>query len=114
MGNKENFRKMQHAGEVQEMLTKLVNHTLTSYGEVGIYDPKKLAAIDFLNKPELLVELVGSSNNRNSRRGGLSSDNPHMALMTDVTVRWMQYMIDRKFPPLTPHHTQVHKSFTPI
>lgn len=29
-----------------------------------------------------------------------------MQLMTDITQSWMQYMIDRKFPPLTPHHTQ--------
>jgi len=101
VNNKENFKKMQFAGEVQEMLSKLVNHTLTEYGEVGIYDPQKLAEIDFLNKPDLLVKLVSASKERRSKQ-----DNPHMLLMTDITVRWMQYMIDRKFPPLTPHHTQ--------
>jgi len=101
VNNKENFKKMQYAGEVQEMLTKLVNYTLNEYGEVGIYDPEKLAEIDFLNKPELLVKLVSSSKDRRSKQ-----EKPIMQLMTDITVRWMQYMIDRKFPPLTPHHTQ--------
>jgi len=101
VNNKENFKKMQFAGEVQEMLSKLVSRTLDDYGEVGIYDPEKLAEIDFLTKPELLVELVSSSKDRWGER-----DNPHMRLMTDITVRWMQYMIDRKIPPLTPHHTQ--------
>merc|ERR1719502_378730 len=26
--------------------------------------------------------------------------------MTEVTSQWMQYMIDKGFPPLSPHHTQ--------
>ena len=29
-----------------------------------------------------------------------------MQLMTDVTTKWMQHMVEQKFPPLTPHHTQ--------
>lgn len=101
VNNRDNFRKMQYASEVQEMLTKLVNYTLAEYGDVGIYDPEKLAEIDFLNKPELLVDLVSSGKNRQSKQ-----EKPIMQLMTDITVRWMNYMIDRKFPPLTPHHTQ--------
>lgn len=27
-------------------------------------------------------------------------------MMTEVTTEWMKYMVDKKFPPLTPHHTQ--------
>ena len=29
-----------------------------------------------------------------------------MQLLTDVTTKWMQLMVDKKYPPLTPHHTQ--------
>ena len=54
--------------------------------------------MDFLNQPELLVALVAES-----AGGGVSED---MAKMKEVTVSWMQYMISRNFPPLTPHHTQ--------
>ena len=32
-----------------------------AYGEVGIFDPEKLATIDFLNQPELLLALVSES-----------------------------------------------------
>lgn len=103
VGNKENYKKMANAREVQEMMTQLINFTLSAYGDVGIYDPKKLAEIDFLNQPQLLVDLVMESNERASRRAGR---NVHMKMMTEVTTTWMQYMIDRKFPPLTPHHTQ--------
>ena len=85
------------------MMTELINFTLSTYGDVGIYDPKKLAELDFLNQPELLINLVTQSNERASRRSGR---NKHMALITEITSEWMQYMIDRKFPPLTPHHTQ--------
>eukprot|EP00966_Prymnesium_polylepis_P167168 3864451-Prymnesium_polylepis.1 len=103
VSNKENFKKMPNAREVQDMMSKLIDFTLGAYGEVGIYDPKKLAELDFLNQPELLVNLVMESNDRKSRRDGR---NKHMQMMTEVTTKWMQYMIDRKFPPLTPHHTQ--------
>ena len=68
---------------------------------MGIYDPAKLAEIDFLNKPEQLVELVSGSRSRKSRAGKMD-----MLLLTDITTKWMQYMVDRQFPPLTPHHTQ--------
>lgn len=26
--------------------------------------------------------------------------------MTEITTKWMQMMVDKKYPPLTPHHTQ--------
>ena len=29
-----------------------------------------------------------------------------MILLTDITTKWMQLMVDKKYPPLTPHHTQ--------
>ena len=29
-----------------------------------------------------------------------------MIKMSETTSKWMQYMISRNFPPLTPHHTQ--------
>jgi hypothetical protein len=29
-----------------------------------------------------------------------------MLMMTEVTAKWMDLMIERGFPPLTPHHTQ--------
>ena len=31
---------------------------------------------------------------------------PEMLLLTDVAMHWMRCMIDKNFPPLTPHHTQ--------
>ena len=62
------------------------------YGDVGIFDPAKLAEIDFLNKPELLVDLVTQSKGRASR-----VDKPDMLLMTEVTSQWMQFMVDKKF-----------------
>ena len=71
------------------------------YGEIGIFDPAKLASIDFLNQPELLVKLVSQSAGRDSRKFKLE-----MIKMTEVTQKWMEYMIARSFPPLTPHHTQ--------
>ena len=58
VGNKDNFRKMPNASEIQSMLSKLVQETLDAYGNVGIYDPEMLAEIDFLNQTELLVDLV--------------------------------------------------------
>ena len=67
MGNKDNFRKMPNASEIQAMLSKLVQETLDAYGNVGIYDPEMLAEIDFLNQPELLVDLVSKSKGRESR-----------------------------------------------
>ena len=103
VGNPENYKKMPNPREVQQMMTTLIDFTLSAYGEVGIYDPKKLAELDFLNQPQLLVDLVMESNDRASRKAG---KNQHMRMMTEVTTRWMEYMIDRKFPPLTPHHTQ--------
>ena len=31
---------------------------------------------------------------------------PGMLLMTEITTQWMQMMVERQYPPLTPHHTQ--------
>ena len=56
--NKENFKKMPNPAGVQEMLKNLVADTFFAYGNVGIFDPAQLADIDFLNQPELLVDLV--------------------------------------------------------
>ena len=95
-----NRRQRGSADEV-EAVGKLVEQTLTAYGNVGIYDPAKLADIDFLNKPELLVDLVSGSRHRESR-----VMKPDMQLLTEVTTKWMQLMVDKKYPPLTPHHTQ--------
>ena len=44
--------------DAHEVVSTLVKDTLFAYGEVGIYDPERLAEIDFLNHPEELVELV--------------------------------------------------------
>ena len=99
--NGNNFRKMPNAKEVQKLLTTLVDLTLRQYGEVGIFDPEKLAEIDFLNQPQLLVDLVSASKSRESRAG-----KEDMQLLTTVTTKWMEFMIEKKFPPLTPHHTQ--------
>ena len=79
------------------MLTSLIGASFAAYGDVGIFDPEKLAHIDFLNQPEELVKLVMES-------GG--SESTDMLKMKEVTRNWMQYMISRNFPPLTPHHTQ--------
>ena len=51
--------------------------------------------------PELLVKLVQGSKHRMSR-----VEQADMQMMTEVTIEWMKYMVDKKFPPLTPHHTQ--------
>ena len=53
------------------------------------------------NKPEELVNFVAASKSRASR-----ADKADMLLMTDVTTKWMSFMIEKNFPPLTPHHTQ--------
>eukprot|EP00966_Prymnesium_polylepis_P305150 7051674-Prymnesium_polylepis.1 len=74
---------------------------MSAYGDVGIFDPEELAKIDFLNRPELLVQLVQGSKSRQSR-----VEKVDMQMMTEVTTEWMRYMVDKKFPPLTPHHTQ--------
>jgi len=66
---------------------------------VGIFDPARLAEIDFLNQPDLLVQLVTESTY-------LHTGKEDMLKMTEVTKNWMNYMISRSFPPLTPHHTQ--------
>ena len=71
--------------------------TFAAYGPVGIFDPERLADIDFLNQPDLLIQLVSESADADSR---------DMTKMKEVTTNWMQYMISRNFPPLTPHHTQ--------
>ena len=89
------------SGEAHDIVNSLVKDTLFTYGDVGIYDPERLAEIDFLNKPEQLVDLVAQSKNRSSR-----AQKKDMQLLTDVTTMWMQLMVDKKYPPLTPHHTQ--------
>ena len=99
--NVNNFKKMPNAKEVQKLLQTLLQLTLAQYGEVGIFDPEKLAEIDFLNQPQLLVDLVAASKNRASRVG-----KDDMQLLTTVTTKWMEFMVEKKFPPLTPHHTQ--------
>ena len=96
--DKANFVRLPHAKKQLEVLTGLIGATFAAYGDVGIYDPERLAKVDFLNQPELLVALVAESTG-----GGVSED---MVKMKEVTVSWMQYMISRNFPPLTPHHTQ--------
>lgn len=53
VSNKDLFKKVPFASEAQDMLSRLLNCTLLEYGDVGIYDPEKLAEIDFLNKPEV-------------------------------------------------------------
>ena len=93
--------RLRGTSEDKEVLKQLVAETLASYGDVGIYDPKQLAEIDFLNKPELLVGLVDSSRHRQSR-----ALKPDMQLLTEVTTKWMQLMVERSYPPLTPHHTE--------
>ena len=47
------------------------------------------------------MALVSESKNRQSRVG-----KDDMQLLTEVTTKWMEFMIAKKFPPLTPHHTQ--------
>ena len=96
--DKNNFVRVPHAKKQLEVLTILINSTFQAYGDVGIFDPEKLATIDFLNQPELLLKLVSESSG-----DGMSID---MAKMKEVTENWMRYMISRNFPPLTPHHTQ--------
>ena len=53
-----------------------------------------------MNHPEELVELVSQS------KAGRAAQKKDMQLLTEVTTQWMQLMVDKKYPPLTPHHTQ--------
>ena len=94
-------RRLRGSTEEHETIGRLVQEALASYGHVGIFDPERLAEIDFLNQPELLVELVSRSRKRESR-----ALKPDMQLLTEVTTKWMQLKVDQNFPPLTPHHTQ--------
>ena len=84
--NANNFRKMPNAKEVQKLLTTLVDLTLRQYGEVGIFDPEKLAAIDFLSHPEQLVALVVESKERQAARSDSNAD-PHPALRVQAPTR---------------------------
>ena len=95
------YRKAPHGAEAQALVRQLVTATLQAYGDVGMFDPTKLAQIDFLNQPELLVDLVAASKEEPARQG-----KPDLQLLSDVTAHWMRTMIERKYPPLTPHHTQ--------
>ena len=108
VSNKENFRRMPHSAEAQAMLAIFVRDTLASYGDVGIFDPDQLAEIDFLTHPEELIKLVTQSQDRQSRA---EAEIGYMALMTAITAKWMQHMMDQKFPPLAPHHTQVETAY---
>ena len=94
-------KKSWGSNETQSIMTNLVQDTLAAYGNTGIYDPEMLAEIDFLNKPQELVELVAKSKSRESR-----ALKPDMQLLTEVTTKWMELMVEKKSPPLTPHHTQ--------
>ena len=94
-------KKAWGSNETQTIMKNLVQDTLTAYGNTGIYDPEMLAEIDFLNHPELLVDLVAKSKQRESR-----ALKPDMQLLTEVTTKWMELMVEKKYPPLTPHHTQ--------
>ena len=89
--------RLPHAKKQLEVLTHLIGGTFGAYGDVGIFDPEKLATIDFLNQPDLLIQLVTETS---------GADSVDMLKMKEVTQNWMQYMISRSFPPLTPHHTQ--------
>ena len=86
--DRQNFVRIPHAKKQLEVLTELIQAVFNAYGTVGIFDPTKLAEIDFLNQPELLVQLVTESASRSSRKFKLD-----MLKMTEVTKNWMQYMI---------------------
>ena len=94
-------RRRRRGGGGAALLDALVSAALAEYGDVGIYDPTELAEIDFLNHPEQLVQLVSDCTKRASRLM-----KPGMLLMTEITSQWMQMMVERQYPPLTPHHTQ--------
>ena len=49
--DKNNFVRIPHAKKQLEVLTALIGSTFEAYGDVGIFDPEKLADIDFLNQP---------------------------------------------------------------
>ena len=44
--DKSNFSRIPHAKKQLEVLTNLIHRTFDAYGEVGIFDPEKLATID--------------------------------------------------------------------
>ena len=74
-----NARNANFTGEAHDIMSGLVKETLFAYGDVGIYDPERLAEIDFLNHPEELVALVGQSKHRQSR-----VHKPDMQLLTEL------------------------------
>ena len=67
--DKANFARIPHAKRQLEVVSHLVRRTFDAYGEVGIYDPERLATIDFLNQPRLLVDLVDQSAARGQAAG---------------------------------------------
>jgi hypothetical protein len=85
-------RVLEGSEEATGLLEALVTSALAEYGAVGIYDPSELAEIDFLNHPELLVNMVSDCTKRASRLA-----KPGMLLMTEVTSQWMQMMVERQY-----------------
>ena len=93
--------KFREATQGNKLLRSLLDAALEIYGSAGICDPEQLAQVDFLTNPEQLVALVDRR-----RQVAISTGNRQMALLCDVTKGWMELMMARKMPPLTPHHTQ--------
>jgi hypothetical protein len=58
--DKANFKKMPHSSDVQALVRKLVSDTVHEYGDVGIFDPERLAEIDFIQQPEQVSGSVQS------------------------------------------------------
>ena len=48
---KANFVRVPHAKKQLDVLTGLIGATFEAYGDVGIYDPERLAKVDFLTNP---------------------------------------------------------------
>ena len=48
---KANFVRVPHAKKQLDVLTGLIGATFEAYGDVGIYDPERLAKVDFLANP---------------------------------------------------------------
>jgi len=95
------YSKGAKAAEALELVQKLAHAAIEAYGAAGVCDQETLARLDFISEPQLLLEVVGESERRAAAAG-----NVEMQLFTQLTAKWMQLMIDRQLPPLTPHHTQ--------
>jgi len=100
--DEEDARMKMHFGSERDMFHECFTKAKEIYGD-GLLKVDDLKNTDF-QKPEMLIETVRQT------RDKLQADNPKLCLIADMTLQWMQEMVDKKKMPLTPHHTQVRRA----